>query len=155
MNQFSNMIVLKKIISPILYFAALLLAVFVGIMIDSLINPVITDGDIGYGMSLLPGIELPHIVGLTAIIFFVLTTVIISRIEKLKKPKIKDHFRQSGVFYALVPFLVAMLIITHREYRYSITWAISIVFLGLILLAILINGVYLYLLKNKVNIINH
>lgn len=149
------MIALKKIISPILYFAALLLAIFMGIMIDSLLNPIITDGDIGYGMSLLPGIELPHIVGLIAIIFFILTTIIISRIEKLVKPKIKDHFRQSGVFYAFIPPLAVIFIIMDREYRYSITWAMSIVFLGLILLAIFINGVYLYLLKNKVNIINH
>lgn len=145
----------RKIISPIIYFTALLLSIFLGIMIDSLLNPVITDGDIGYGMSLLPGIELPHIVGLIAIVFFILATIVISRIEKLTKPKIKDHFRQSSIFYAFVPFLVVILIIMHREYRYSITWAVSIVFLGLFLLAIFINGVYLYLLKNKVNIINH
>lgn len=149
------MIALKKIISPILYFAALLLAIFMGIMIDLLLNPVITDGDIGYGMSLLPGIELPHIVGLIAIIFFILTTISINRIEKLKEPKVKDHFRQSGIFYAFIPPLVVIFIIMDREYRYSITWAMSIVFLGLILLAIFINGVYLYLLKNKVNINNH
>ena len=137
----------RKIISPIIYFTALLLAVFIGIIIDTLLNPVITDGNIGYGMSLLPGIELPHIVGLIAIIFFILTAIIINRIEGLKKPKISDHFRQSGVFYVLVPILTVMLIIMNREYRYSITWALSIVFLGLTVLAIFINGIYLYLIK--------
>jgi len=137
----------RKIISPIIYFTALLLAVFIGIIIDTLLNPVITDGDIGYGMSLLPGIELPHIVGLIAIIFFILTAIIINRIEGLKKPKISDHFRQCGVFYVLVPILTVMLIIMDREYRYSITWALSIVFLGLTVLAIFINGIYLYLIK--------
>ena len=141
------MAALRKIISPILYFTALLLAVFLGIIIDSLLNPVITDGNIGYGMSLLPGIELPHIVGLIAIIFFILTAIFINKIEKLKKPKISDHFRQSGVFYVLVPILTVMLIIMDGEYRYSMMWTLLIVLLGLTLLAIFINGTYLHLIK--------
>lgn len=141
----------KKIISPIIYFFSFPLAVFISAIVYSMLNPVTTDGDFTYGMSLLPGMGSFYVIVLIMTVFFFFMSVLASIVESLKKPIIKDHFRQSLGIYILLPIISIALII--------LQFKLLVVFLAMCLWAIIINAIYLiiirkYYLNNKL-IINH
>ena len=88
---------------------------------------------------------------LTEVAYLVLATLlllfanrILTKLENLSHPTIGDHFRQSIVFYSLIlATVVKVIIFNGHSYPRLDAW-FSVVTVGISLLAITVNGIYLY-----------
>lgn len=73
---------------------------------------------------------------------FWLANMGMARIEKLLKPKVLDHFRQSGVFY----FIALYVLVHYLRYGYygTLNDAYFLPILTISIVAIITNGLFLY-----------
>lgn len=134
----------KKIISPILYVFSLALTLFVFILIVYFLDQHFAN-DTG-------------LISVSAMIFFIGTSIFwlmncfMAKLENLKNPKPIDHFRQSGVFYTLLPFVIYNLIMLFSEFRGCVMYGELAVIFVLSVWAIIINAVYLFLIRKRIKV---
>ncbi len=126
---------MKKIISPIIYFT-FIVPTFLGFIV------VITflENTVGFLFDLMGLIEIPLYVITLGSLFFCTACVVLTRFEKLLKPTVWDHLRQSVGFYVLT-FAIGLKLVP-LGYTSSLKDALLIVTFVIAVWAIIINAVY-------------
>ena len=146
---------LKKILSPIVYVAFFALTLINIFGLNYLIAETITGSSFGWQM-----ITLFILILTIGTFFYWFGSYIMVKLEKLHKPKIADHFRQSIIYYLIVFYLLIIHLpfrMPHVQDAVGVRYTPFEYYLYLILLvlisiwAIFVNGIFLYK-RNKENI---
>lgn len=129
---------LKKIISPVIY-----AAFFIPIFLGTVFLLAVIERTIGFSFGYYGHVEMP-------VFILILSTLlwpanhIITKVEKLQKPKIQDHFRQSVLYYVSTIFAVMFFI----RFNYGTGFGLGDVYMLMILiisvLAVIINALFLF-----------
>lgn len=131
---------MKIILSPVIYFISL-----VPLFLGTMLILSFAEGSFGFLFGLNGLIEIPLITITLGSLLFWFTNETMARIEKLHKPTILDHFRQSALFYLLGLYLF----ITESP-LFLFGWygglghGYILIALGICIWAIIINIFYLY-----------
>lgn len=128
---------MRKIISPFIYIAFLIPAFLGFIAVISFV-----ENSVGFLFDLNGLVELPLFVITIGSILFIIANVVIARFEKLSKPTVLDHLRQSVGFYILGLAIVVKLApqgFNTAALRDALRFAILIISLW----AIVINAMYI------------
>lgn len=130
--------IIKKIISPILY-----VAFFVPVLISTIVVVASLESTVGLSSFILTG--LPELfISLIVIgsLLFWLANKLMTGLEKLLKPSILDHLRQSSLYYLAALYALASLIRT--GYYGGLGEAYMLTGLAISVWAVIVNIIFLY-----------
>lgn len=130
---------MRKLLSPILYPLFLIPTLIITIMFVSFSERVYD--------FIFPGTgEIEAIIGILVIggFLFLLANVLMRKLEKLEKPTVADHFRQSSLWYVGLVLGLILAIQIYSTQRGALAFAELIIALVTAGLAIIVNALYLY-----------
>ncbi len=130
---------LKKILSPIVYAAFLAFGFFLDTIVLAIIQMELEVALVGTILLLIVFI-------IVSTLLFWLGNGLIFRLEKLHKPKIADHFRQSIVSYIAIIIVLIGILQVQSQTGSSPSQLIKagIIAIAVSVWAIFVNGVFLY-----------
>jgi len=131
---------MKKILSPVVYAAFLALVFFLDTVVLAIIQMELE-------VQLAGTIFLLILFAAVSTLLFWLSNKLMSRLEKLNKPKIADHFRQSSVCYLAIVVILFEIIRIQAQTAFNPSSQLIkavIIALAISIWAIVVNGIFLY-----------